>query len=42
VAVCIADQGKRRRNWGWGVVVNVVKKPTAGLGALPSKGAVVI
>ncbi|KAL9339836.1 hypothetical protein Peur_068851 [Populus x canadensis] len=32
------DQGKRRRNWGWGVVVNVVKKPTAGLGALPSKG----
>jgi ATP-dependent RNA helicase DOB1 len=38
VAVCIADQGKRRRNWGWGVVVNVVKKPTAGLGALPSKG----
>ena len=38
MAVCIADQGKRRRNWGWGVVVNVVKKPTAGLGALPSKG----
>lgn len=26
-------------DWGWGVVVNVVKKPTAGLGTLPSKGA---
>ncbi|KAJ6354940.1 hypothetical protein OIU77_005526 [Salix suchowensis] len=24
--------------WGLGIVVNVVKKPTAGLGALPSKG----
>ncbi|EEF31007.1 helicase, putative [Ricinus communis] len=25
-------------DWGWGVVVNVVKKPAAGLGTLPSRG----
>ncbi|KAF2296910.1 hypothetical protein GH714_012174 [Hevea brasiliensis] len=26
-------------DWGWGVVVNVVKKPATGLGTLPSRGA---
>ncbi|KAG8633688.1 hypothetical protein MANES_18G138900v8 [Manihot esculenta] len=26
-------------DWGWGVVVNVVKKPAPGLGTLPSRGA---
>ncbi|KAJ0030002.1 hypothetical protein Pint_13899 [Pistacia integerrima] len=25
-------------DWGWGVVVNVVKKPSAGLGTLPPRG----
>ncbi|XP_057955225.1 DExH-box ATP-dependent RNA helicase DExH10 isoform X7 [Malania oleifera] len=25
-------------DWGWGVVVNVVKKPAVGLGTLPSRG----
>ncbi|KDO55106.1 hypothetical protein CISIN_1g0021841mg, partial [Citrus sinensis] len=25
-------------DWGWGVVVNVVKKPSAGVGTLPSRG----
>ncbi|KAI4382083.1 hypothetical protein MLD38_008089 [Melastoma candidum] len=25
-------------DWGWGVVVNVVKRPTAGLGSFPSRG----
>ncbi|KAK9931578.1 hypothetical protein M0R45_018850 [Rubus argutus] len=25
-------------DWGWGVVVNVVKKPSSGLGAVPSRG----
>ncbi|XP_044463996.1 DExH-box ATP-dependent RNA helicase DExH10 isoform X1 [Mangifera indica] len=25
-------------DWGWGVVVNVVKKPSAGIGTLPSRG----
>lgn len=25
-------------DWGWGVVVNVVKRPSAGLGALPARG----
>ncbi|KAJ4709181.1 DExH-box ATP-dependent RNA helicase [Melia azedarach] len=26
-------------DWGWGIVVNVVKKPSAGAGTLPSRGA---
>ncbi|KAJ8755567.1 hypothetical protein K2173_022146 [Erythroxylum novogranatense] len=26
-------------DWGWGVVVNVLKKPSAGSGMLPSRGA---
>ncbi|CAI0628015.1 unnamed protein product [Linum tenue] len=26
-------------DWGWGVVVNVVKKPSSGMGALPSRGS---
>lgn len=25
-------------DWGWGVVVNVVKKPSSALGSLPSRG----
>lgn len=25
-------------DWGWGVVVNVIKKPSTGLGTLPSRG----
>ncbi|GLT80298.1 hypothetical protein SLA2020_517460 [Shorea laevis] len=25
-------------DWGWGVVVNVLKRPSAGLGTLPSRG----
>ncbi|CAN1323956.1 DExH-box ATP-dependent RNA helicase DExH10 [Linum perenne] len=25
-------------DWGWGVVVNVVKKPSSGIGTLPSRG----
>ncbi|GMY35165.1 DExH-box ATP-dependent RNA helicase DExH10 [Fagus crenata] len=25
-------------DWGWGVVVNVVKKPSTGVGSLPSRG----
>ncbi|XVF19120.1 hypothetical protein REPUB_Repub11eG0082100 [Reevesia pubescens] len=25
-------------DWGWGVVVNVVKRPSAGLGTLPARG----
>uniref|UniRef100_A0A9I9CI44 RNA helicase n=1 Tax=Cucumis melo TaxID=3656 RepID=A0A9I9CI44_CUCME len=29
-------------DWGWGVVVNVVKKPSAGLGILPSRGGAYI
>ncbi|CAK9325858.1 unnamed protein product [Citrullus colocynthis] len=29
-------------DWGWGVVVNVVKRPSAGLGILPSRGGAYI
>lgn len=29
-------------DWGWGVVVNVVKKPSAGLGTMPSRGGAYI
>lgn len=25
-------------DWGWGVVVNVIKKAATGLGAVPSRG----
>lgn len=25
-------------DWGWGVVVNVIKKPSTAVGALPSRG----
>ena len=29
-------------DWGWGVVVNVVKKPPAGLGTIPRGGSYIV